>query len=848
MSEREITITLKAKNLTADDFQKAREGLAGLDDSAKKASSSGEAFTLSWGHAAVAAGAVVGVVAAIGGAMVAAAAGIAELGARGSEVSDVRQQFDTLNVAAGNVSGTMLGTLRTALKGTVTDFEIMKSTNVALSQGLKLNESQFDLTGRAARVLADRVGGDTADAYGKLVNAMATGQDRTLKEIGLNIDAEAAVKRYADSLGYEVGQLTEAEQVAAKRQAILNELNNVLAVSGDAEVDFADMVDQGKTALSNFYDEVSEGIAQSPVLAAALGPISTALSEAFGPHKKQLLDLVIRGIEEAAQITLKLGEVGLTMAETLTGAFFSVRNTLIGTVATVKEGLASLPGATDAMKQSAQEWRAKANESEQAGTMFASMLGRLREGLGEARAAMQEASREQRENATASQGQAVEQQRAAVAIGATGAAAGGAAPPVNRLTKEQKEAAKAAADLWKEVEKLNGQNMSLHEMVQKGIFGPFTTELKDTVSLQGMSTNAAGQARAAFESWANSNSAVLAPSIKQVSAATLLGGESATGFMGKIKGAFSQAGLDAQGLSGIFASAFTGGGGILGGLKAVATEGMGALLGMVPGVGPWLQAFSGPIIEGLSKLAGKAKDLLSSIFGGPDGAERKGREKVAEYEAQLHSTLTETQKLEAGTDAWKKTVVAVRDAYLAAGRTEAEALADTERLWKASKQGPEAVAAVIAEIQAKMKGTVTTAGEMADGITGAVARIPRRIEIEVEGKYNPPDIDGSNPGYAVGTKGRHGDYFVNFGAGTNTRLHGYEAVITPDQAPGFVAEYLKRNGGGGPATVNVYTVAEINTATGQVTQRVISQREYQRRTMRRIVRAGGIPELAGATA
>lgn len=132
-------------------------------------------------------------------------------------------------------------------------------------------------------------------------------------------------------------------------------------------------------------------------------------------------------------------------------------------------------------------------------------------------------------------------------------------------------------------------------------------------------------------------------------------------------------------------------------------------------------------------------------------------------------------------------------------------------------------------------------------VRDALNLIPREIEIDVNGTYNPPNIDGGDPGYAVGTKGRHGDYFVNFGEGQNTRLHGYEAVITPDQAPGFVAEYMKRNGGGGPATVNVYTVAEINTSTGQVTQRVISQREYLKRQMRRIIRANGIPELAGAT-
>jgi hypothetical protein len=172
---------------------------------------------------------------------------------------------------------------------------------------------------------------------------------------------------------------------------------------------------------------------------------------------------------------------------------------------------------------------------------------------------------------------------------------------------------------------------------------------------------------------------------------------------------------------------------------------------------------------------------------------------------------------------------------------------DAERLWESSRQGAGATQAVIAEIQAKLNGAGAAAETFAGRVRTAIDGIPREIDIEVNGHYNAPEIDGGNPGYAVGTKGRHNAYFVDFGQGTNTRLHGYEAVITPEQAPGFVAEYLKRNPNTTPPAIHV--LVEM-TADGRVTaQRTISAREFLRREMQQLLRAGAlsVPQAALGT-
>jgi hypothetical protein len=146
-------------------------------------------------------------------------------------------------------------------------------------------------------------------------------------------------------------------------------------------------------------------------------------------------------------------------------------------------------------------------------------------------------------------------------------------------------------------------------------------------------------------------------------------------------------------------------------------------------------------------------------------------------------------------------------------------------------------------------GLATQSGmEFGAKVRDAINGIPRNITIDVDGRYNPPDIDGGNPGYSVGTKGVHGSFFVDHGPRKTVDLHGVEAVITPEQAPDFVAAYLRNQGsvsapGGSP---NITVVVEM-TPDGRVTgQRVLSGMEAMRRQMQALLNAGAltVPQTA----
>lgn len=162
-------------------------------------------------------------------------------------------------------------------------------------------------------------------------------------------------------------------------------------------------------------------------------------------------------------------------------------------------------------------------------------------------------------------------------------------------------------------------------------------------------------------------------------------------------------------------------GSMFGSFKAGLSEGWSNVLkGLTggQGIGGFLSKLGGGIVEGfgnlisggisslISKGIGFATKGLSMLFGSPSQRELEGREAAMDFRKGLEKGLTAGQRAEAvasGNFQWASSVIAIRDAYIAAGRTEAEALAAADRLWRAEKKGGDAVKRVQEEINAVME-------------------------------------------------------------------------------------------------------------------------------------------------
>lgn len=167
-------------------------------------------------------------------------------------------------------------------------------------------------------------------------------------------------------------------------------------------------------------------------------------------------------------------------------------------------------------------------------------------------------------------------------------------------------------------------------------------------------------------------------------------------------------------------SAFTGGGGISGALNAFGAELGGSLFGengafskvtksatkgLTSLFGDTIGGALGAAIPGIGALIGPGLQALwggiKKLFGGPSQAELEGRKTVQAFEQQLAGLMTAQQKAEAGGRQWAATTIAVRDAFLATGRSAAEAEQVVLRLW--DTKNPQAYKGAIEEINAAFK-------------------------------------------------------------------------------------------------------------------------------------------------
>lgn len=250
--------------------------------------------------------AVAGAAALVTAAFVAIGVAAVELGQRGADVGDVEETLQHFAGSAQEASDIM-SELQRGTKGTVDSFMLAKDAAHLMSAGVKLSSTEFGTLADAAFVLSNRGLGSVQEMMTMVSDAMVTGKTKTLAmKIGV-VDAGDAEERLAEKLGITVEQLSDSGKAEAKRMQIMSMLSAAVKDAGDQELDFADKVQQGKVSFQNWLDEVAKGIAESPVLAAALDAAGNAFQSAFGGDNQDAVQTIVGFVENAAIIAVDFG-------------------------------------------------------------------------------------------------------------------------------------------------------------------------------------------------------------------------------------------------------------------------------------------------------------------------------------------------------------------------------------------------------------------------------------------------------------------------------------------------------------------------------------------------------------
>lgn len=1095
MPEREITISIKANNLTKTEFDKAKASLLGLSDSASAASKSSSGLGTTFAGAAAGLGAFVAgsaVFSAVRAGLTSVVGGAIEMNAT---LEKSTLQFSTLMGDADQATAHVRNLFEFAKK---TPFEtgpiIEASLKLQTFGGAALNTmGNLTLLGDASAATGAPIE-DLGFWVGRLYASLKGGQPfgesaMRLQELAVLTPQARAEMEAMQTAG------KSAEEIFGVFQTRLGDFGGAMVAQASTwdglKSSIVDAVNiMMADALHPLFDLVKTGAAMtlevlgSDGMAAAFEGAKSAIAAAFGGANDGG-----QGIVRAFLSTLLTGaELALGGVDLLYRGFAGLQTVFMATASVVSslglaffslvEGAAvvasRIPGIGDSFKglagtltasreemaaiqQSFHDQAAEAWEGVKGNSAFSQSIAAGTTMLGAMKAELSKVTIETDTHA-----------------GATKRATAGKDEYVAKTKAEiaaEKERETSLKKLNEQIREFGRESMSLYEQINKGIFGTFTTELEDTVSLQSRSLAETGKLRAELTAWAQENGSTLAPSIATVGTTAQTAGEQARSALSglvpigeqvatAINGTFAQMALGAKGFKegmgeiwdsikagamraftdilgdftnrlmtgmlgalrgqqGAFGQAFSGmfsgaggsggGGGIMSGIfggggaagagagagGAGAAGGVGAGAGAagagagaggggaaagaggagvgaaVVGVGAaagagfamgqlgqqifggagWQAgtfgaaggaatgAMIGSVLPGIGTAVGAIVGGLVGMASGFIGVSKEvkiSRQQVDAFQVAVRGTLTDQQRAEAGGVAWKETVIAVRDAYLATGRTAEEANAMVEQMWntdkpKEAEAAVKAIAAVMDEAAAKAAGVteatdelteaveqtteaaadledqmqavqvadktlagvealgastdevtiaqnrlqeamsdVTVPGDPADALAAireatrgvidearlgetqfermadAIEAIPREINIEVNGEYNPPDINGASPGYNRGTKGMHGSYYVDFGDESYVRTHGVEAILTPGDAPGFVRSYLERSGGlsaspvAAAASPNVYVLVEVDAAGRTQSARAISEREYLRREMQQLLRSNAL--------
>lgn len=203
---------------------------------------------------------------------------------RATEVDSISTAFGTLSRSVGLVSNTFLPRLREALKGTVSDLDIMRATNNAIVLGVVESQAQFAKLAEGARRLGRALGRSPVEALSDIVVGIGRQSRLILDNLGIIVKAEKAYEEYARVLGKTADQLTDNERRTAFLRAASKAVEETVAGLGPDVDSLADSWARLGAQVSNAFNAIAVGIVGSrlPNLLSEFLKSNLRQIEAFG--------------------------------------------------------------------------------------------------------------------------------------------------------------------------------------------------------------------------------------------------------------------------------------------------------------------------------------------------------------------------------------------------------------------------------------------------------------------------------------------------------------------------------------------------------------------------------------
>ena len=202
----------------------------------------------------------------------------------GAAIRQTADAFDSVTDSAGGLYS-VLPKLREASNGTISDMELMSST-MTLLQGTSgdLNASLLDSADDILRIAKaaselNPAMGDTNFQYQSLMTAAKRGSKLLADNAGILVGVGTANKKYAESIGKTVDQLTEEEKQIAFVNEMLFQGEKLVNQAEKANANYTDSWDRLTAALKNHSNQVKASVSNNKALLWVMNGVADGYEE-----------------------------------------------------------------------------------------------------------------------------------------------------------------------------------------------------------------------------------------------------------------------------------------------------------------------------------------------------------------------------------------------------------------------------------------------------------------------------------------------------------------------------------------------------------------------------------------
>jgi len=194
---------------------------------------------------------------------------------RAKDLETVAAGFDHLAASIGDVSGVLITKLRSATKGTVSDFRLMQTANSAVLLGVAQTGDELAEMAELARRLGKAVGRDAVAAFQDLATGIGRQSRLILDNLGLQVRTQQAYEDYATILDKTVDELTDAEKKQGFLNAAMEQARIKVKRLGPDVLGVAEAWGVLEAAVINAFDAFSKGFVGGEI-ATAIGDFVNA--------------------------------------------------------------------------------------------------------------------------------------------------------------------------------------------------------------------------------------------------------------------------------------------------------------------------------------------------------------------------------------------------------------------------------------------------------------------------------------------------------------------------------------------------------------------------------------------